>query len=84
MNTPPEKFVIVEEDRLLNFAITCFEKVGLSNEHASVISRLLVNSDLRGVRSPVSYTHLTRRPLCRTNWEGCLPAQPAQSCAVKR
>lgn len=51
MNRPPENFVTVEEDRLLHFAITCFEKVGLSNAHAAVISRLLVNSDLRGVRS---------------------------------
>lgn len=51
MNTPPENFVTVDETRLLNFAVACFEKVGLSHEHAATISRLLVNSDLRGVRS---------------------------------
>jgi len=51
MNTPPEEFVTIEEERLLHFVTTSFEKVGLSNEHATIISRLLVNSDLRGVRS---------------------------------
>ena len=56
MNTPPENFVTVDETRLLNFAIACFEKVGLSHEHAAIISRLLVNSDLRGVRSHGSRT----------------------------
>lgn len=56
MNTPPEEFVTVDEERLLRFAIACFEKVGLSNDHATTISRLLVNSDLRGVRSHGSRT----------------------------
>jgi len=56
MNTPPENFVTVDENRLLQFAIACFEKVGLTNEHAKTISRLLVNSDLRGVRSHGSRT----------------------------
>ena len=51
MNRPPEDFVLVDEERLLNFSIACFEKAGLTNEHAALISRLLVNSDLRGVRS---------------------------------
>jgi LDH2 family malate/lactate/ureidoglycolate dehydrogenase len=51
MNKPPESYVLVREERLLDFAVTCFQKVGLSHEHAMVISRLLVNSDLRGVRS---------------------------------
>jgi len=51
MNRPPENFVLVDEERLLNFSIACFEKAGLTNEHAALISRLLVNSDLRGVRS---------------------------------
>lgn len=51
MNRPPETYVLVKEDRLLAFATACFEKVGLSHEHAALISRLLVNSDLRGVRS---------------------------------
>ena len=51
MNQPPETFVSVQEDRLLAFSTACFEKVGLSHDHAALISRLLVNSDLRGVRS---------------------------------
>ena len=51
MNRPPETFVSVQEDRLLAFSTTCFEKTGLSHDHAALISRLLVNSDLRGVRS---------------------------------
>ena len=51
MNRPPETFVSVQEDRLLAFSIACFERAGLSHDHAALISRLLVNSDLRGVRS---------------------------------
>lgn len=51
MNRPPEAFVRVQEERLLNFAIACFEKAGLAHDHAATVSRLLVNSDLRGVRS---------------------------------
>jgi LDH2 family malate/lactate/ureidoglycolate dehydrogenase len=51
MNQPPESFVHVQEDRLLTFATACFEKAGLDNNHAAIISRFLVNSDLRGVRS---------------------------------
>lgn len=51
MNRPPEVFIRVDEERLLNFSIACFEKVGITHEHAALISRLLVNSDLRGVRS---------------------------------
>ena len=51
MNRPPEEFVTVEEQRLLEFATTCFEKAGLQTDHAESTSRLLVNSDLRGVRT---------------------------------
>jgi LDH2 family malate/lactate/ureidoglycolate dehydrogenase len=51
MNVPPTSFILVQEDRLLAFATACFEKVGLEHDHAALISRLLVNSDLRGVRS---------------------------------
>lgn len=51
MNRPPEVFIRVDEERLLNFSIACFDKVGITHEHAALISRLLVNSDLRGVRS---------------------------------
>ncbi len=51
MNNPPENFVLVTEDRLLAFATECFEKVGMERAHAEATSRMLVNSDLRGVRS---------------------------------
>ena len=51
MNRPPEEFVRVTEERLLEFASACFEKAGLEAEPALMISRLLVNSDLRGVRT---------------------------------
>ena len=51
MNQPPEEYINVGEIALLNFTIQCFEKVGLSSHHANLLSRLLVNSDLRGVRS---------------------------------
>jgi LDH2 family malate/lactate/ureidoglycolate dehydrogenase len=51
MNQPPESFIRVQENSLLGFATACFEKVGLNKNHAALISRLLVNSDLRGVRS---------------------------------
>ena len=51
MNRPPEEFVRVDEEQLLNFSTACFEKAGITHEHAALISRLLVNSDLRGVRS---------------------------------
>lgn len=51
MNVPPETFIRVQEEHLLNFATACFERVGLDHDHAATISRLLVNSDLRGVRS---------------------------------
>lgn len=51
MNVPPKKFILVQESRLLDFVTTCFEKAGLEFSHARLISRLLVNNDLRGVRS---------------------------------
>ncbi|MAP90981.1 hypothetical protein CMK15_05445 [Candidatus Poribacteria bacterium] len=51
MNQPPESYVIVKEDELISFTTCCFERVGLSSDHAHLIARFLVNSDLRGVRS---------------------------------
>ena len=51
MNHPPKEFVRVHENRLLDFATTCLQKAGLEAEHAELVSRLLVNSDLRGVHS---------------------------------
>jgi LDH2 family malate/lactate/ureidoglycolate dehydrogenase len=73
MNRPPESFVLVQEERLLNFAIACFEQAGLDHDHAATISRLLVNSDLRGVRS-----HGTRtvNHYCHAFEDGRLNPQP--------
>jgi LDH2 family malate/lactate/ureidoglycolate dehydrogenase len=73
MNRPPETFARVQEDRLLAFAVACFEKAGLSSEHAQTISRLLVNSDLRGVRS-----HGTRtvNHYCQAFEDGHMNPQP--------
>lgn len=56
MNQPPKSFVQVQENRLIAFVTACFEKVGLEREHAALVSRLLVNNDLRGVRSHGSRT----------------------------
>jgi LDH2 family malate/lactate/ureidoglycolate dehydrogenase len=63
LNRPPEEFVVVQEERLLEFATECFEKAGLEAAHAAQISRLLVNSDLRGVRShgTVAVNHYCER-----------------------
>lgn len=49
MNEPPEEFVRVDEAQLLCFVTECFKKSGCN--HAELIARLLVNNDLRGVRS---------------------------------
>src|SRR3954447_18156817 len=73
MNRPPETYVQVQEERLLAFAIACFEKAGLDNNHASTISRLLVNSDLRGVRSHGSRTV---NPHCKSFEDGKLNTKP--------
>lgn len=51
MNTPPEEYVLVREERELVFLQECFMRAGLEEEHAGLISRLLTNSELRGVRS---------------------------------
>ena len=51
MNRPPDQYVLVKEERLLAFATACFEKAGLETEHAALTSRMLVECDLRGVRS---------------------------------
>ena len=49
MNQPPESYVIVKEDELISFTTCCFERVGLSSDHAHLIARFLVNSDLRSL-----------------------------------
>ena len=58
MNVPPKDYILVHEERLLAFVTTCFVEAGLESSHARLISRLLVNNDLRGVRS--HGTHLAR------------------------
>ena len=73
MNRPPESYVLVQEERLLAFAAACFEKAGLDPDHAATISRFLVNSDLRGVRS-----HGTRavNHYCKAFEDGRLNPKP--------
>jgi LDH2 family malate/lactate/ureidoglycolate dehydrogenase len=73
MNQPPGSFVRVQEAALLTFATACFEKAGLDHDHAALISRLLVNADLRGVRS-----HGTRtvNNYCRSFVGGALNPKP--------
>jgi L-2-hydroxycarboxylate dehydrogenase (NAD+) len=51
MNQPPEESVTVSEARLLACAAACFERADMPPGHAGIVARLLVNSDLRGVRS---------------------------------
>jgi L-2-hydroxycarboxylate dehydrogenase (NAD+) len=51
MNTPPEEYILVSEADELAFLQECFQRAGLEPEHAQLMSRLLTNSELRGVRS---------------------------------
>lgn len=46
----------MREARLLTFVGQCFRRAGCDDEHADLIARLLVNNDLRGVRSHASRT----------------------------
>ncbi|MBT3342375.1 MAG: hypothetical protein HN712_24355 [Gemmatimonadetes bacterium] len=73
MNRPPEEFRRVDEMRLIRFITECFCRSGLDEEHAQLISRLLVNNDLRGVRS-----HASRSAggYCNGFVEGHLNPQP--------
>lgn len=51
MNQPPIDFIPVQEERELAFLESCFERADVDADHGALISRLLANSDLRGVRS---------------------------------
>ncbi len=51
MNIPPQEYILVREERELAFLEACFRRAGLEEEHARLVSRLLTNSELRGVRS---------------------------------
>ena len=73
MNTAPDEYVLLREEQLLAFARTCLERSGLDEDQAALVSRLLVNSDLRGVRS-----HGTRllKDYCRELLDGELNPRP--------
>jgi LDH2 family malate/lactate/ureidoglycolate dehydrogenase len=73
MNRPPEDFVTVDADKLRAFAQACLTTAGLNEPHAAQLAELLVNSDLRGVRS-----HGTRAlgGYCRTLKEGRVNPNP--------
>lgn len=51
MNLPPEEFVRIEAEALRSFVLACLQASGLMQAHAEQLADLLVNSDLRGVRS---------------------------------
>ena len=51
MNRPPEAGRRVDADQLEAFSAACFKAAGLRPDHADLISGLLTQSDLRGVRS---------------------------------
>ncbi|MEE2656976.1 MAG: Ldh family oxidoreductase [Candidatus Latescibacterota bacterium] len=51
MNLPPEQAVLVPASELRLFAAACLRTSGMSDDHARQLAELLVNSDLRGVRS---------------------------------
>ncbi len=51
MNEPPTTHILLPHEALFGFACTCLKAVGVPSAHAELVSRLLVESDLRGVRS---------------------------------
>lgn len=73
MNTPPEEFVRVDAAALRAFAGCCLQTAGMNQADAEQLATLLVNSDLRGVRS-----HGTRalRGYTRSLREGLVNAAP--------
>ena len=73
MNRPPEEFTVIKETDLLIFATDCLKASNMPDDHAALLARCLVNSDLRGVRS-----HGTRSlgGYCRVLREGKANATP--------
>jgi LDH2 family malate/lactate/ureidoglycolate dehydrogenase len=73
MNEPPDTYVTVSEAQLLAFATSCLEATGVPRGHAELVSRLLVDADLRGVRS-----HGTRQlnGYCQHLEQGALNPEP--------
>ena len=51
MNRPPEECRCLDADQLQAFSAACFQAAGLRADHADLMSSLLTQSDLRGVRS---------------------------------
>jgi len=51
MNRPPQEFTRVPVSELRAFATTSLKAAGLRSDHANQLAELLVNGDLRGVRS---------------------------------
>ena len=51
MNLPPTEYKRVSVENLIRFAETCLKTAGLRSDHAAQLAELLVNGDLRGVRS---------------------------------
>ena len=51
MNLPPKEFKRVSAEGLRRFAEACLKTAGLREDHAVQLAELLVNGDLRGVRS---------------------------------
>jgi LDH2 family malate/lactate/ureidoglycolate dehydrogenase len=51
VNRPPEQSLRLDADQLEAFSAACFKAAGLRPDHADLISGLLTQSDLRGVRS---------------------------------
>ena len=73
MNSPPDEYIPVREEDELEFVVRCLCRAGDTVEDAQVTGRLLVNCDLRGVRSH----GISRAPgYCRLLKEGQLNPAP--------
>lgn len=73
MNRPPDQFRCLDADQLQAFSAACFRAAGLHSEHADLISGLLTQSDLRGVRS---HGNRAMPRYCRSLQEGQINAEP--------
>ena len=51
MNNPPENFICVPHNQLSDFVSSAAQKVGLPEDKAALLGRLLTDNDLRGVFS---------------------------------
>ena len=73
MNRPPEEFQRIAAAPLRAFAAECLERSGMLADHAEQLAGLLVDSDLRGVRS-----HGTRTlaGYCRSLRDGQVNSRP--------